>query len=383
MSQQDKFDRVVASLHEAMLGDAHWQAASTQIDDACGTKGSHLVVVDSHARNRPEWLFDRLFYHGVGRQDISQEYVEDFFATDERIPRLMRLPDRRVAHVTDLYAERELKVSPTYNDFLLGADCQDSLNIRMDGPDGLDILIGLADPTEPGGWNSGNIEMIERILPHIRQFVRVRHALIRAEALGASFTELLANTEVGVIYLDQRGMIIEVNARARNILRQGDGLSDRGGCLRARLPADDAKLARLLARALPTSSAAATSGSMAVARSPVLPRFALHVNPVVIRQVDLGARRVAAIVLVVDPGSKPAIDPGFVEAALGLTEAESRVATSLAAGDTVHDIAIATRRQESSVRWLVKQMHAKLGITRQADLVRMVLSTGQFGGPRR
>ena len=273
MSQQDKFDRVVASLHETMLGDAHWQAASTQIDDACGTKGSHLVVVDSHARNRPEWLFDRLFYHGVGRQDISQEYVEDFFATDERIPRFMRLPDRHVAHVTDLYAERELKVSPTYNDLLLWADCQDSLNIRMDGPDGLDILIGLADPTEPGGWNSGNIEMIERILPHLRQFVRIRHALIRAEALGASFTELLANTEVGVIYLDQRGMIIEVNARARDILRQGDGLSDRDGRLRARLPADDAKLGRLLARALPTSSAAATQrfhGGWALARAAAL-----------------------------------------------------------------------------------------------------------------
>ena len=295
----------------------------------------------------------------------------------------MRLPDRRPVPVTDLLIGREVKTSAAYNDLLRRAEGQNGLNLRMDGPDGLDILMGIADPTDSGGWSSGNVETLERVLPHLRQFVRVRQALVRAEALGASHTELLDNARVGVIYLDQRGMIIEVNARARSILRQGDGLSDRGGRLRARLPADDAKLGRLLARALPTSSAAATSGSMAVARSPVLPRFALHVNPVVIRQVDFGARRVAAIVLVVDPGSKPAIDPGFVEAALGLTDAESRVAAALAEGSSVADIAAATRRQESSVRWLVKQMHTKLGITRQADLVRMVLSTGQFGGPRR
>ena len=383
MSQQDKFDRVVAALHEAMLGDAHWQAASTLIDDACGTKGSHLIVVDGHTRNRPEWLFDRLYYHGESRADLAQEYVEDFFPIDERIPRLMQLPDRHVVHVTKLLTERELKNSPTYNDALLRADCQNSLNLRMDGPDGLDILMGLADPTEPSGWSSNNIRMIERILPHIRQFVRVRHVLIRAEALGASFTELLDNTEVGVTYLDQRGMIYETNARARDILGQGDGLADRGGFLHARLPADDAKLAKLLARALPKSNAAATSGSMAVTRSSVLPRFALHVNPVTIRQMDFGARHIAAIVLIVDPGSKLRIAPDLLSATLGLTEAQSQVAAELAAGSSVRDIAAATRRQESSVRSLVKQMHAKLGISRQADLVRMVLSAGQFGGPRR
>ena len=383
MSQQDKFDRAVAALHEAMLGDAHWRETSALIDDACGTKGSHLIVVDAHSRNRPEWLFDRLYYHGEGRPDIAQEYVEDFFPIDERIPRLMGLPDQHVVHVTDLLTEPELKSSPTYNDALLRADCQNSLNLRMDGPDGLDILMGLADPTEAGGWNSGNIEMIERLLPHIRQFVRVRHALIRAEALGASFTELLDNTEVGVIYLDQRGMIYETDARARTILRQGDGLLDRGGFLRARLSADDAKLGRLLARALPKSGDAAASGSMAVSRSPVLPRFALHVNPVVIGHPDLGARRIAAIVLIVDPGTRRRIAPDLLSATLGLTEAQSVVAAELAAGNSVRDIAVATRRRESSVRSLVKQMHVRLGITRQADLVRMVLSAVQFGGSRR
>ena len=383
MSQQDKFDRAVAALHEAMLGDAYWSEASALIDDACGTQGSHLIVVDSHARNRPEWLFDRLYYRGESRADIAQEYVADFFPIDERIPRLMQLPDRHVVHCTSLFSERELKQSPTYNDALHRANCRDSLNLRMDGPEGLDILMGLADPTESGGWNSGNIRMIERLLPHIRQFVRVRHALVRAEALGASFSELLDNNEVGVIYLDQRGRIHHSNARARDILRRGDGLSDRGGFLRARLPSDDARLARLLARALPKSGATAASGSVAVARSPVLPRFALHVNPVAIGHPDFGAPRIAAIVLIVDPGNRLRIDPGLVSASLGLTEAQSQVAVELAAGSSVRDIAVATRRQESSVRSLVKQMHARLGVTRQADLVRMVLSATRFANFRR
>ena len=383
MSQQDKFDRAVAALHEAMLGDAHWPETSTLIEDACGSKGLHLVTVDGHSRNRPEWLFDRLFYRGDSGEHIAQEYVEDFFSTDERIPRLMRLPDRQVVHVAHLYGERELKISPTYNDALRRADCQASLNIRMDGPDSLDILMGLADPAGSEGWNPDNIRMIEQLLPHIRQYVRVRHALARAEALGASFSELLDNNDVGVIYLGRNGMIHQANTCARDILRRGDGLLDRDGFLRARLASDDAKLARLLARALPKSGSVAASGSMAVSRSPVLPRFALHVNPVVIGHPDFGARRIAAIVLIIDPGSRLRIPPALLSETLGLTEAQSVVAEALAAGSSVRDIAVATRRRESSVRSLVKQMHVRLGITRQADLVRMVLSAARLGAARR
>ena len=61
----------------------------------------------------------------------------------------------------------------------------------------------------------------------------------------------LETTRSGVIHLDRRGRIVEANDRARDILRRADGLSDQGGFLGAWLPADNANLQRLLARALP------------------------------------------------------------------------------------------------------------------------------------
>ena len=377
MSQQDRFDRAISSLHEAMLGDAHWRESSALIDAACGWKGSHLVILDGHSgdggRNRPEWAFDQFYYHGESAAELGRIYVRDFFRQDERIPRLMRLPNQRLMHVTDVWTEPELKTSATYNDLLRWCWGQDGFNVRMDGPDGLDIIMGIADPVG-GVWNSGHIETIERMLPHIRQFIRVRHALVRAEALGTTLTGLLANAMVGVIYVDRRGAIVEANARAREILRQGDGLADRDGVLRARLATDDAKLQRVLADALPRLDRQPVSGSVTVERSLLLPRLVVHVNPVEVHQLDFGARSAAALVLLVDPGSRTSIDAGIVARTFRLTRAESQVAAALAEGRTVSEIAQTTFRAESTVRWLVKQVHAKLGISRQADLVRLVLS---------
>ena len=134
--------------------------------------------------------------------------------------------------------------------------------------------------------------MVQRLLPHIQQFVRVRQALVRAGARSSTVTALLDNPRIGVLELDRRGRIMEGNDRARSILRHGDGLLDRNGMLRARAPADQVRLERLVGDALPASGAVAVSGSMVLRRSSVVPPFVVHVKPVGGPQPDHGARHV-------------------------------------------------------------------------------------------
>ena len=115
-------------------------------------------------------------------------------------------------------------------------------------------------------------------------------------------------------------------------------------------------------------------GSMRLHRAAVLQPFVVHVKPVGVRQMDFGARRVAALVLITEPGHVSHIDPALVAATLGLTPAESRIAAWVAEGRTVREIAVATGQTEGSVRWYLHQVYHKQGLSGQADLVRLVLS---------
>ena len=195
-----------------------------------------------------------------------------------------------------------------------------------------------------------------------------------AEALGDSLSALLNNTHVGAIHLDRHGRIVEVNGPALGMLRRGDGLFDEDGFLQARLPADNVRLHALLGQALPTFDRQSVSGSMTVRRPSGLPRLSVHLRPTSVRQLDFGLRRVAALALVVDADARPRIDPARVAAALGLTPAQSQVAALLAEGLSVREVAAATGRQANAVYFLLKQIYKKQGISRQADLVRLVLS---------
>ncbi len=377
MSDQDAFERILASLYDAMLDDTLWPATSALIDDACGMVGNSLIIREGSQDDSRVFFFGS-YYRGERREDWEREYLEVYHPINEGIPRFRQLPDSRVVHTSALYIPQELKTSPTYNEAFPRWHCQDGLNVRLDGSDDSHIAWHPFDPVTPGGWESSQLTLVKGLLPHIRQFIRIRQALAKAEALGASMTALLDTPRIGVICLDRSGRIMEANDRAHAILQQGDGLSDRGGVLAARVPADHACLERLVAAALPTSSAPAVSGSMRLRRASALPPFVVHVKPVGARQMDFGARRVAALVLLVELGLVSHIDPALVAVTLGLTPVESQIAAWVAEGQTVREIAVALEYTERSVRWYLHQIYHKQGLAGKVDLVRLVLSVATF-----
>ena len=75
------------------------------------------------------------------------------------------------------------------------------------------------------------------------------------------------------------------------------------------------------------------------------------------------------------------LDADLVSSALGLSATESQVAVALAMGKTVSNIAQERGLRVSTVRFHVKGIHAKLGLSRQTDLIRLLLSLGDVPGP--
>lgn len=383
MNRHDHFHRVIAALNEAMLDDARWPAASALVDEVCGSKGNILVSGEGGLGNDLEVYFARCVYRGERREEFEDEYFRVYHHIDERGPRLRRLPDSRIVSIDELYTDEEKRRSIAYNEMLARSDTANCLHARLDGPDGSRIIWTAADPVDDEGWSSARVEMLACLLPHIRQYVRVRLALVNAMALGSTMAGLLEHTRCGVVQLAPRGRIVALNARALELLRKGKGLTTARGHLRALIPTEDAKLQRIIAGAVGRVEGPRASASMVVTRGGDLPpRLVLHVNPVGEGRRELRASHVAAIVLVVEPESRTTADPELVAGALGLTAAESRVAIMLAEGCTIRDIAAATGRSTGTVRWHLRQIFDKNRISRQVELVQLVRSLSAIANDR-
>ena len=113
---------------------------------------------------------------------------------DESIPRIACMPEGQLVPTGDLYTELEKRTSPAYNEAWRDAEMQNGLNVRLRGPGGSHIVWNIADSVAPGGWDSSQIETIQRLLPHVHQFVHVRMVLADAAALTSTLTGLLDNS---------------------------------------------------------------------------------------------------------------------------------------------------------------------------------------------
>ena len=374
MGEREEFDRILTSLHEAALDSACWLSASALIDEALGTHGSTLAFGDGESEEDFRLYFMWVCHLGQRRRDLERLWMETYYSLDEAIPRLRRLPFYQLFHITDLYTEEERKSSESYNMLRTLAHAGHAINVRLEGPNGSRIMWRVNDPLDGEGWSSAQCDSIRRLLPHIRQTVRVRQTLASAHALGATMAELLDVTGLGIIQLDARGEIVAANDRARDVLRTGDGLFDKRCLLFARTSEDNDDLQELLGRALPPLGAQGAGGSATIRRSGGLPPLVLHIHPVDSQEMGFQVWPVAALVLVVDPADGAAIDPKVAAEAFGFTRTEGWVAALLARGMSVSEISVAAGRKESTIRSHVKHMLAKHGLSRQAELVRLVQS---------
>ena len=372
MSTADRVDEIVALLREAELDETKWPAASALIDDACGLEGNDLLLAGLHPLRGLDIKLRWLLLRGEPRPELKRDYAENYAGVDERPVAVLREPFGKLVHTTSLLGHEVRRQSVTYNEYLVPNAGENCLNVRMPATHDLQVawsLVGRGGG-HPSDWSTDQIDAIRALLPHVRQFVRVRHALAEARADGMRTTALLDSRRIGMLLLDRLGRVVEANDRARALLARGEGLSVRQGRLVGVPPADADGVAVLLDAAC----RARRGGSMPITR-PHREPLVLYATATDPTEVPPPADRAVARILLAEPFAAPPVNPQRVALALGLSPAQARVAAALAAGGTVVSIAAATHRTASAVRWHIREALIRLGLSRQLDLVRVVLST--------
>jgi len=198
---------------------------------------------------------------------------------------------------------------------------------------------------------------------------------------GAADLTCLASREVldriatGVIFLSAARRVVALNAEAERIVTVADALGvDRAGQLYAAGP-DAARFARVIglaaSGALPRGSYA--SGALHLRREAGGP-YGILVCPLP-RSSQISTDGPVVAVLVSDPECRPEATALLMKL-YSLTRAEARLTHAIASGQTPREAASALGVTLNTARWTLKQVFAKTGTRRQAELARLVL-----GGP--
>jgi len=265
----------------------------------------------------------------------------------------------------DVMSEEEFRHEPIYLDMWSHLGIGWAAATVMPVRPGEHLTLVLTRWMDSGPFEAETVAKLDALRPHLARSALMASRFNFERARAAA--EALALIGFAAAVLDETGKVLGANALIEGLAaavdwRAGDRLALRDRAANKFLRESLSAIAHddgVNVRSFPVRCGA--DGALMVA----------HVVPIRRSARDIFAR--CSAVLMLAPVSKPQAPPdGIVQSLFDLTPSEARVAGQLVTGDSVEDIALASRVSVSTVRTHVRGVLEKTGCDRQAQVVALL-----------
>ncbi len=236
-------------------------------------------------------------------------------------------------------------------------------------------VIGIHRPYGAREFEESDKEPLGLLLPHLLRAMQLCQRLRSFEHGQRLALDALDSLAVGVIVLGEKRLVLFANATAERILRAGTALTARHG----QLHAVNGRMDQGLQRALEDASQAAIGRSLGAGGALTLPRPEARPLSLLVCPLRPGAMRIepsqpAAMIFIGDPDRQREPSMSVLAQTYNLTPAEAPLTEALLEGERLQDYADRVGVSIHTAKTHLKQVFAKTGHGRQADLIRDVLS---------
>lgn len=274
-----------------------------------------------------------------------------------------------------LYPDSQLKKTEYWGDWLRPQDMFYTAAAVVEKREERSFNVTLVRSERAGAYTAEELALVQDLMPHLQSGLALHRRLHRLEALSHSSTQVLEALPFGVVLLDETGSLVFASAKALGLassvlmtLRDGRPIT----CLST---ADDAALQRLVQGAVGTGRDSLGGGSGGCLRlgNGAGPPLQLLVTPLPLRAGPFG-QRAAAAVFFSDAAAVVGSLLGLLRSTYRMTPAEARLTEALVNGRTLQEYADAQQLSMNTLRTQLRAVMTKVGVGRQAELVRVVLT---------
>jgi DNA-binding CsgD family transcriptional regulator len=309
---------------------------------------------------------------------FDAETVRDYFGSFETINPIqaaMRLvrpgltPFQPVTTDQSWVEKDDLVGSEFYQHFMRRIDCHAVMIVQL-APQWRTATLNLQRSPRRGEFETREIELAGALHRPLKRAWAMGGRLRAGRRVDESLAALAERAATAVLLVDSAGRVLHANPAAEVLLAQGDGLYSRPDGLKGATPEVSRRLAELVGRAAGAQDAEA-GGALSLPR----PGGGRPLAALIAPASSNGERM--ALVSVIDPDAQVRPPEERLRALFGLTAAEAQVAAELAAGYEPKLIAERLGISLNTVAVHIARTKAKTDISRQADLVSLVVRIGQ------
>jgi PAS domain-containing protein/DNA-binding CsgD family transcriptional regulator len=334
---------VVESIFDAAHKHVTWAAALDAVADYVGAVGAAYIVLGKKTGRVESASF-------VGPSaELKAEYVNHYASLDPFSPLVLGAADEGWMALSEVISPARLHRDEWYQDFVVKAGVEDIVGTHLFEDASSTVIFGVHREARKGPFPPACLAGLTELLQPLRMAARVDLEMRQAGWKASIASQALDQFGSGMIIADEDGRVIETNRAAERILVRKDGLTIRGGRLKALQAADDAKLGSLLAAV----AAAAPIGAS-------------------IRRMFIGRFWSRAYLLTISRIPEDLAPYGrWSSCPTPTPPSQSRLAAALIRGKKLRDVSADFGVQVTTLRTQLSSILKKLGAKTQADLIRI------------
>lgn len=361
--------RLIDDIYAAALDPSRWVGVIESLSDAVGGLRGCLTRIDARTgegieavlfRSDPTWV-DAYAQHFGAINVFMHKHSSGRY--DE--------PDRIVSTEEFCLPREDYLRSEYYNDFMRPQDVERALFIRLGWVGDIESSINIGKRTNET-FDQADLELAARLQPHIVRAYEIGRQLEGPVGVARNLVAALQHSPHALYLVSPDGALAFANAAAERLLARDRGLAVMNGRLTAR-HAETARRMEILFADAAYRGGPRSGGAMSVP-SPTggLP-LALRTSPLPLDEGPIFRAAAPVLVAVTDLEAEVRAPEEELKLLFGLSTAEARLAGAVFEGLTLPEAAQRFQVSVNTTRFQLGRVFDKTGVTRQADLVKLMM----------
>lgn len=364
----ERLSRTICGIYDAALDSALWPDVLASIADFVGGSGAGL---SSHDTN-----------NSTGT--VHYEYGTDLSFAPVYFQKYMDMDPLKAAYalagIGEVFSNGEVVThaefirSRFYKEWVQPQGWIDNICVMLERSAGSQAGLVVFRNERDGFADEPARRRMRLVAPHVRRAVLIGKVIEFKTAEGAALADALDGFLAAIFFVDASGRIVHANAAGHHMLAAQELFRNARDRLVATNPQTDLALRTILIDAVNGDSAIGTKGIALPLTGRDGEPYAVHLLPL-----TSGARRragtdyAAVAALFVQRAALPVSNPFEVIAThYHLAPAELRILLAIVEIGGVPEVAEALGIRKGTVKTHLRHIYEKLGVHRQADLVKLV-----------
>lgn len=368
MTDEEQLSELIGEIYDAALDPSLWT-------DAVGNAGRFVGGQAASIFSKSPVAREGILYYVSGVEPhYRQLYFDKYIKVDPITTGHYFADIGQPIAVADLMPYSEFQETTLYKEWVQPQGMVDFVTAVLDKSVSSAAMFGVFRYERDGRVNDETRRRMRLIVPHIRRAVLVGSLIDVGSKEVATFADTLDSLNTAICLVDPLGRIVHANAACHGVFGAGDLLSATDGRIVARDAEIDQTLRKLFTAAGGGDAAIGTQGIALPLTGKNGAHYVFHVLPL-----TSGARRVAGIAYAATAAvfiRKAALEtpapPEIIAKTYNLTPTELRVLLAIVEIGGVPEVSVALGVGETTIKTHLRNLFAKTGADRQADLVKIV-----------